>query len=595
MIGGLRTIPADSDAQQLSRLARWIVRLRWLAVIGVLLTALFARFGLGAISATSLRALVLTAVVMSGYNAVFEHLSDAHLGRVSAAYAQVLLDLLALTVMLCYTGGAKNPFETFYVFHVVIAGILLQKRDTYVVSFGACSLFCGMVLLQETGAVPSNSLLLGPASADLIHESQGWVGVLGILVAFTTTVGCTAYFTTTIMARVRWHTDELLEASEILSQERGKLEDIARNVGAAMLVLDAESRILWANEIAKGWFGGELGRGRCFKQLWQLDAPCDRCPRAGGYERMREQTVVLDGKRRHFLISCSQVHSADGKLGQVLTLIQDTTPMKEMEFQLHQAGKMAAVGQLAAGIAHEINNPLAVVSSSTEILLDFVQKDERDDAGGKLLARHLEKIDASVYRCKGIIDSLLGFARRDVGGVEEVDVGALLNETVHLALHSAQTKPCEIVRDYAIEARSLISSEYDRHPASHRVRTRPRELQQALLNIMLNAVDATRPGGTVTVSLELRGARLEICIDDRGEGIAPEHLDRIFEPFFTTKPVGQGTGLGLYLSRQLLLPAVDGTISVESQPGEGSRFRVSIPWEVSGEARKGLHPLERPA
>ncbi|MEW6358743.1 MAG: CHASE4 domain-containing protein [Planctomycetota bacterium] len=258
--------------------------------------------------------------------------------------------------------------------------------------------------------------------------------------------------------------------------------------------------------------------------------------------------------------------------------------LQETQTQLVQAGKMAAVGQLAAGVAHEINNPLAIIASSSEILTDLIQsKRTHADKDADLLAKHLKKIEDNIFRCKSIIEDLLGFARREEGARVDTDVTALVAESMRLVESVAKAKKRRTVltRDY------LPVGDFDRMrampdalqasapPAIH-VRTSPRQVQQVLLNLLLNAIDATEADGIVCASVTAKNGGAEIAIGDTGRGIAPEHLDRIFEPFFTTKPIGKGTGLGLYLSHQIL-ESLDGRISAESKLGKGTIMRVWLP------------------
>ncbi|MBI3098600.1 MAG: PAS domain-containing protein [Planctomycetes bacterium] len=563
---GLRTIVAESDARYLGLQAAWIIRLRWIAIAGVLLTALACQYVFEAIDAFSAVALILIAAAMAVSNGFFSALPVAELARLRTAFAQVFLDLIALTMMLYFAGGLQNPFFTFYIFHVVIAGILLSRRQTYVVTLVTCLLFCGMSLLQESGAIRTYPIRIGEGGAELRLVS-GWLAVSGVLAAFVGTACCTAYFTTTIMENLRTRSAQLIDAVDTLSQERAKTEDVARRVGAGLVILDLDDRIVWANEIARAWFGSDLPGGLCFRRLWSHDERCRDCPTAlasTGGPSTSEVSAVVDGTRRFFLLSCSPVRGADGRPQQIMGLIQDITSMKEMQFQLLQAGKMAAVGQLAAGIAHEISNPLATVASSAEILREAAAGGNGDTAA--LLDRHLRKIEENVYRCKGIIQNLLGFARRRNEAGEEVDVPALLDDTLRLVEGNAKARERSIVR------------RYPSGPALRLTRSHPLDLQQVVLNLLLNALDATAPGGTVTLTAARVEGGVEIAVSDTGPGIASEHLGRLFEPFFTTKPVGKGTGLGLYLSHRLV-EGMRGRIAAESPPGKGATFRVWLPIE----------------
>ncbi|MBI2899789.1 MAG: PAS domain-containing protein [Planctomycetes bacterium] len=561
--GGLRTIVAEAEAEELARQGRWIVGLRWVAVAGVVVTAVASRYLLDAITSTSALALLVIAGVMVGYNVLFARMPEKELSRRRSAFAQVLLDLAALTLMLHFAGGVANPFFLFYIFHIVIGGILLRKGETYFVTLATNVLFCGIVVLDRTGVAGSHPLNLG---AWVPMPSQGnWRLIVGILAAFVATTWCTAYFTTAIMEKLRRRGAQIVEAGELLSQERAKMEDIVRSVGAGLLILDLEDRILWANDVAKTWFGPSLVHGACIRTLWGGETPCESCPR--GTRQVgttEERSVRIDGKQRFFLVTCTPIRVADGRIDQILMLVQDITPMKEIEIQLLQAGKMVAVGQLAAGIAHEINNPLAVVASSAEILGETIRSAEAlPKEQAETIVRHLKKVEDNVFRCKGIIQNLLAFARREDEMVEQVDLAALLDDTVGLVAGSARARDREIVRAYSKNDGTSV-------------RSQSRKIQQVVLNLVLNALDATEPGGRIRVSAERSNGGVEIGVADWGNGIPAEHLGRIFEPFFTTKPVGKGTGLGLYLCHQFV-ESLGGKISVQSRVGEGTQFKVWLP------------------
>ncbi|MDP6111443.1 MAG: ATP-binding protein [Planctomycetota bacterium] len=573
---GLRTIVAEGEARELITQERWVIRLRWVAIAGVVGVTLVSWLSFQFISDHSALALLLIAAVMAGYNTLFAAIRPTRFTGSRMAFVQVFLDLSALTLMLFFAGGIHNPFFLFYVFHIVIAGILLRRGETYLVTLAACALFSGMVLLQESAWVPYYPLHLVEGTE--MRLTTGWIHTFGVLGAFVATACCTAHFTTTIMAKLRLRGEEIVEASEILSQERSKTDSIVRSVGAGLLVLDLEDRIVWANEIAQRWFGDGLVGESCHRRLWQMENRCPNCPvmqtRSSGSTFTCEHSASVGDRRRFFLTSSSPVRSADGEVENILVLVQDITAMKEMQVQLVQAGKMVAVGQLAAGIAHEINNPLAVVASSSEILSELqAEKDLADEEKADITSRHFKKIEDNIYRCKDIIQGLLGFARREEEGFEPVDLVAVLDETVDLVGGSDRARQRSINRDYRSDGTGSMA------PLSL-TRSRPRQIQQVFLNLLLNALDAVEPGGQVTLSARHDGQGIEVAVADNGDGIPPEHLDRIFEPFYTSKPVGKGTGLGLYISHQIV-GSLHGTLIPETRSGEGATFRVWLPFDSS--------------
>ncbi|MBI4614278.1 MAG: PAS domain-containing protein [Planctomycetes bacterium] len=569
----------ESELRERRAHAGWIVRLRWVAIAAVLLTAFLCRDVLGILSDASTLALVVVAVAMTGYNVLFSIFPPERLAGTGLTFAQVFLDLAALTVMLYFAGGAQNPFVLFYLFHIVIAGILLGPRPAYLVTLAACTLFAALAVLPAAGWLPSFPLGGEAAASGVATDLQ----VAGAVAAFFVTAFGTAYFATTIVEELRRRGVEILEAHRVASLERAKTEDIVRSIGAGLLILDAERHVVWANEIARRWLDESAGSGLCVAGLSHPATPCPVCPLAlvtqGGVPVTCERPVTIGGAKRHYLLSVSSLRSDGGDTGLLLVLIQDVTLMKEMEENLLRAGKLAAVGEFAAGVAHEINNPLAIVASSSEILAG-VATSGGPDAG--LLERHLKKIEESVFRCKEILRNLLDFSRFEEGGCEAVDAEALLAETARLLEGTARSRQRRV---------ALARTE---HPPGSLVlpRSRSRPIQQVVLNLLFNAFDATRPGGAIELSATPRPGGVEIAVADDGCGIPAEILPRIFEPFFTTKPAGKGTGLGLYLSRQIV-ESLGGEIAVEGRGGGGSVFRMRLPG-VAPEPGRAVPTARRP-
>jgi two-component system NtrC family sensor kinase len=241
---------------------------------------------------------------------------------------------------------------------------------------------------------------------------------------------------------------------------------------------------------------------------------------------------------------------------------RDRREKAERESQLLQSEKQASVGRLAAGIAHEINNPLTGVLTFTHMLLKRGDIDER-------ARKDLTVIAQSTERVRAIVKGLLDFARQTRIDPVPADVNALVLETMDLAHNQALVKGVRFCFD---PAGSLPSLTVDRN-----------QMQSVILNMLINAIDATAQGGHITVSTGLGDPEgqqgrtgVEVRISDTGCGIPPENLDRIFDPFFTTKEVGKGTGLGLSVSLGIV-EKHGGTIRVHSRPGQGSNFTIWLP------------------
>ena len=247
---------------------------------------------------------------------------------------------------------------------------------------------------------------------------------------------------------------------------------------------------------------------------------------------------------------------------------------------------MAAVGQMAAGVAHEINNPLASIATSAEILSDAVETADADVAPAKeRLEKHLRRIQDNAYRCEDIIQRLMDFARGEIEDLTRVDLRELVADTVALVNGDARCKCRQLAItnqplaplgdvDFA-HLEALEETDASAQPALEGW-TRPRVLQQVFLNLLLNALDATPEDGRIAVACVPKDDGVEVAVADDGTGIEPEHVGRVFDAFFTTKPPGKGSGLGLNLTRQIVR-SLEGTVTVESEHGRGTIMRVWLP------------------
>jgi two-component system sensor histidine kinase HydH len=229
--------------------------------------------------------------------------------------------------------------------------------------------------------------------------------------------------------------------------------------------------------------------------------------------------------------------------------------------QLERLQQLAALGELGAGVSHEVRNILTGIVGFAQIAR------QRKDVDGS--RRHVELIEREALRCVEILERFLTFARIGDAEPELVDVGPLLQQVVDATGHQLAMH----------RLGATVHTDEDLPP----VYCDRGALTQAVLNLVINAMHASPEGATIAVTAERAGAGVEIAIADHGHGIAPELHEKIFEPFFTTKPAGKGTGLGLAMCRRIASEA-GGSISVESAPGHGARFALQLP---SAEDRRG--------
>ncbi len=259
-----------------------------------------------------------------------------------------------------------------------------------------------------------------------------------------------------------------------------------------------------------------------------------------------------------------------GKIGQAYDKIVSDREQKaareyqaRIEQQMIATERLAALGTLAAGVAHEINNPLAIINESAGYLRTVVQKKELAEIPHRAsIDKALEKIETGVKRARTITHQLLADVGKREAVLKEIDLPALVGETVRLIHRDADRKGIG------------VNLEADRNPPT--LKADPNQIRQVLINLLNNAMHATEQGGHITVRILRSDAGVCIDIVDSGTGIPKENLDRIFEPFFSTKAPGKGTGLGLFVSRDIVEKA-GGELTVESRLGEGSCFRIRLP------------------
>ncbi len=245
--------------------------------------------------------------------------------------------------------------------------------------------------------------------------------------------------------------------------------------------------------------------------------------------------------------------------------------LQEAQKRLSRSEKLAGIGTLAAGVAHEINNPLASVASCAEGLMnrmDNVDFKSKDD--GDVFPDYLKTIYDEAYRCKSIISKLLDFSRRQVPVFGKVYINSLLSDVVKLVGRQKELNNLDVELNYSPEA-IIIYGDVN-------------QLQQVFLNMILNAIDATEEGGQIRISTSGGDDDAQIKFEDTGCGIAPENLDKVFEPFFSTKSPGKGTGLGLSICYGII-EEHKGKILVNSDGvGKGATFTIILPVDTKAQS-----------
>ena len=360
---------------------------------------------------------------------------------------------------------------------------------------------------------------------------------------------------------------ELHLKAEELDGLREFNENILESLDDGLVVFDAEERIVRWNQALEKFYGvarsAAIGRmlGDVFDAQFvdALRADCEENP--GGSTLLR---VPLKGRKDDMtlLVNATAVPlqgalSDDSRVAGTILLIENITDRVRLVEQLQLAEKMASIGTLAAGVAHEVNTPLTGISSFTQMLLEGA-----DPADPKTAL--LEKIERQTFRAAKIVNGLLNLSRPGMSGEErrQVDLNVVVNDVFSLLEHQFAAAKVKVRRDLSPAAVSVLGIEH--------------KLQQVFLNLFLNARDAMPRGGWLSVTTRVDGARVIAEVADTGSGIPAEHLARIYDPFFTTKAIGRGTGLGLSIIYGIVHEH-EGAIGCESSVGQGTRFTLTMP------------------
>ncbi|HEV2214665.1 MAG TPA: ATP-binding protein, partial [Terracidiphilus sp.] len=348
-------------------------------------------------------------------------------------------------------------------------------------------------------------------------------------------------------------------------------ENIVESINVGILALDLDDRIESWNAQMEAMYA--LSRAEAIGQpaasvfppefIQALDAVRNE---SGVHHLYKFPITTRAGEQRTANIAIAPLLSRDFVAVGRIVLVDDITERVSLETQLAQADKLSSIGLLAAGVAHEINTPLAVISSYAQMLAKQLRGDQR-------IGPVLEKITQQSFRASEIANGLLNFSRTSTTEFRETDLNQVIRDTLSLVEHQLKTARIEVEMELA-----------DALPAIH---GNPGKLQQVFLNLLLNAKEAMPGGGRLRLATLVNG-HVEAVVADSGAGIAPENLKRIYDPFFTTKTTPKpgerrGTGLGLSVTYGIIQEHA-GKIEVESAIGAGTTFHLEFPL-----LRKSVH------
>jgi two-component system sensor histidine kinase PilS (NtrC family) len=465
---------------------------------------------------------------------------------------QLLADVAMVTALVHFSGGRVSAFGFLYLPIPVFGAVLFDRPGAYGAALLASAAY-GAALLGTLGASPEG------AGFALWSAQTGALLVVALLASALT--------------RELRVTGARLDASRArLFELRSLHERTVECLSSGLLTTDVERTITFFNPEAEHITGRRASDaiGRPLDEILPgVGALADESGSAHGRMRSRVQVSGPDGELRHLGVAVSVLRGEDGRAAGYVTIFQDVTAVVQLEQELVRRERLAAVGELAASLAHEIRNPLAAISGSVELLSSGVPAPQDGTRLRAIVLREIERLD-------DLIRDFLRYARPLPPKLEAVAVRPLLEEVLRM-LASAVPEGARLEVEGDVGAVALADAT---------------QLRQVVWNLVRNAVDALEGAGAVRVETHRSSgtpqgepcdgrkpttggpACVEIVVADSGRGIPAAELERIFDPFYTTKP--DGTGLGLPTVYRIV-EAHGGSLSVESQPGVGTRFRIQLP------------------
>ena len=496
-----------------------------------------------------------------------------HLPRPSVVFAgtQLLADVLVATAVVHMGGGFASPFTFLYVLSVLSGAALRLGWGALATASAASAAYAALAVLEIGGVL---AFPVPPRLDSMVDSGFGPLMHIVLQICFIHGTGVIA----AVMAeRVRCRGDELRAKDRALREERLNTDTIIQSMGSGLLTVDNEGCVVHLNRAAEEILGCTRAcyAGQPYPALLEERCPdfslalCEALTRGETPSRMETVVTTSVSEPRPVGISLSLLSSPEGEPGGVVAIFQDLTEAKRMAERVRQADRLAAVGELAGAIAHEIRNPLASIRGSVEMLAS-----ELETTGEH--RRLMELVLRESLHLKRLTSDFLAYGRLRPKEVSAVNVETLVHEACcFLRQSDVVDEQHEIRRDGSLAG---VTADWDAE-----------QMRQVLVNVGLNAIEAMPGGGTLTIRAGIvpwenpqekggvwsRGMRaVRLSFEDTGHGIDPEGLRRVFEPFFTTKPKGSGLGLSIVAR---IVEDHGGLIDMRSHPREGTCFTLTIP------------------
>ena len=497
----------------------------------------------------------LVAVVYLGTTGTLAWLRFWRLNLNLHVQAQIVFDVLLATCLVYLTGGVESPFTFFYALPIIITAVFFHRRGTFLTAGLSCLMLAAVFILENQGIIPLglDGRLGSPPSGGRVV----YLLALNFTVFFVI-----AWLSGTLGEQLRRTGKKLEETESDLLDLTALNRDIVQSLLSGLLVIDKEDRVSLMNPVAGEILGIDVDEARGKLATRVFPELSSALTQVSGDRSLRSELEHSIGDKEIVVpvgVTLSILRNAEGEDAGTLVHMQDLTERRRMEVSMKKAEKMAALGQFAAGMAHEIRNPLASVSGAAQILKG---NEDIEDESRRLLGI----IQRETKRLDSLLSDFLAYARPRDPRLKACKLGELCRDTLSVFARSRNHDNLEIESDIAIV----------------RARVDPDQIRQVLWNLLANAGEALDRGGKVKIELaEPEGDAghdtVVLRVIDDGPTIDPALRPRIFDPFFTTKKGGSGLGLAM-VSR--IIEAHGGSVTLECPPEGGNRFLVYIPGVV---------------
>ena len=554
---------------------QWLMGLRVLVVTLLLGLSLTFQVTRGEQVETFYGLIVFTYAVTILYALVLRYVNTAD-ALVQLAWVQIGVDFLLETVLIARTGGIESPFLVLYVISVTLAS-LVPRRKVGLLTASLCVILFGIL---------TNLQLYGPTEAWgwLPHTRLSAPETLQTFGVHSLALLVVGFLSGLLTEQLQRADHSLKEKEQGLSRLQAFHENIVHSISSGVFTTDEEGRITSFNPAAQEATGHNLAQvqGRPWRDVfnWHPERPLDMQDDGAANMRFEVECTRADGNRLVLGMTLSPLQE-QGRTTGMVGVFKDLTQIRDLEEEMRRKDWLASLGEMSAGMAHEIRNPLGALAGAMQMLRKDLHADETSQRLMDIAIREATRLDT-------IITEFLQYARPPALNLGEHDLNKLLAETLDLVQHEARTRTN--IRLEAKPSPGALVGQVDQD-----------QLKQVFWNLATNAFDAMPNGGQLTISTGCRsidvggrkGDVIEISFQDTGEGISKKNLDNIFLPFFTTKK--QGSGLGLAAVHRIV-DLHGGWIKVESREREGSRFVVCLPRSAVGGVRlwhEGREPWKR--